>query len=156
MILKGKGSKGGRGTPANRLPPSLERSRTQLDMTLSNTLQIWSWLQLPSWPSLDQRPPETPSNLNYPAIHGSKCKAWWCCISPLSSEVNCTVSALEGKSLPGLCYQTSCCRTPWWHPFSSAFANKTFSDYFQPCGTQSCRQFVTSIAFTVVVRFAEV
>lgn len=44
MILKGKGSKRGKGTPANRLPSSLEISRTQLNMTLSNMLQLWSWL----------------------------------------------------------------------------------------------------------------
>lgn len=44
MILKGKGSKRGRGTPANRLPPSLEISRMQLDMTPSNMLQLWSWI----------------------------------------------------------------------------------------------------------------
>lgn len=40
MILKGKGSERGKGTPANRLPPSLEISRTQLNMTLSNMLQL--------------------------------------------------------------------------------------------------------------------
>ena len=161
MILKGKGSKRGRGTPANRLPQSLEISRTQLDVTLSNMLQLWSWIYLWSWPSLDQRLPETPSNLNYSVIHGSKSKAWWCLWALLYFsivQVRCLAWSVlwKGEARLGFAIKPPAMQRPRWHPFSPAFANKMFSDYFQPCETQSCRQFVTSIAFTVVVRFAEV
>lgn len=159
MILKGQGSRRGKGTPANRLPPSLEIPRMQLNMTLSNMLQSEAGSNFkvgPPWTRELQGLLQTSIILWVMAL---KLDSVWgfCCISLLPNEVTCLVSALEGRSSLGLGYQTSCYESSWWWcPFSPAFANKMLSDYSQPCGTQSCRQFVTSTAFTAVVRVAEV